>query len=78
MARTIDGIEYVTADEAATLLATTPLRVLMLMRDKTLAGIDVGGEWLVSRESVACCAVGSTDMREVRGRASCSGGCGRT
>jgi excisionase family DNA binding protein len=78
MAQTIDGIEYVTADEAAELLATTPMRVLMLMRDKSLVGMEVGGEWLVSRESVACCEAGGTGMKEVRGCASCSGGCGRT
>ena len=78
MARTIDGIDYLTADEAATLLATTPMRVLMLMREKTIAGIEVEGEWLVSREAVACCAAEGPVMTEVKGCASCSGGCGRT
>jgi len=78
MARTIDGIEYVTADEAAELLATTPMRVLMLMRDKALVGIEAEGEWLVSRDSVACCAAHGSDMKVAKGCATycSSGGCG--
>ena len=78
MARTIDGIDYVTADEAAELLATTPMRVLMLMRDKALVGMQVEGEWLVSRDSVACCKAYGADMKEAKGCATyCSSkGCG--
>ena len=78
MARMIDGIEYVTADEAAELLATTSMRVLMLIRDKALVGTQVGGEWLVSKDSVACCKAHGTDMKAAKGCATycSSGGCG--
>ncbi len=78
MARTIDGIEYVTADEAAEMLATTPMRVLMLLRNKALAGMEINGEWLVSRDSAACCKSHSADMKVAKGCAThCSSkGCG--
>jgi hypothetical protein len=80
LTRKIDGIEYVTADEAAELLETTTMRVLMLMRDKALVGMQVDGEWLVSRDSVACCKSHGTDMKEAKGCATyCSSqGCGCT
>ena len=78
MARTIEGTEYVTPDEAAEMLATTPMRILMLLREKVLVGIEVNGGWLVSSESVACCKTHGTDMKVAKGCAThcTSRGCG--
>jgi hypothetical protein len=78
MAHIIDGIAYVTPDEAAEMLATTPMRVLMLLRAKALVGIEVDGGWLVSSDSVACCTAHGTDAKVAKGCAThcTSGGCG--
>lgn len=69
---------YVTVDEAAALLETTPTRILMLLRDKALIGEQQGDSWLVSRESIACCKTHGKDMKKEQGcKTYCSsGGCG--
>ena len=73
---TADG--YVTIDEAAQLLDTTPTRILMLLRQKALEGVQQGSDWLVSRESIACCKTHGRDMKQEQGcKTYCtSGGCG--
>lgn len=77
MALTIDGIEHVTAQEAAAELATTQLRVMMLLKEKALLGIEADGEWLVTRASLECCKIHGADLKVARGCAtSCSSGCG--
>ena len=43
MAKVIDGILYVTVKEAAETLATTAMRVLMLLREKRLIGVEMPG-----------------------------------
>jgi excisionase family DNA binding protein len=72
----VDG--FVTTDEAARLLDTTPTRILMLLRQKALEGIQEGSDWLVSRESIACCKTHGRDMKQEQGcKTYCtSGGCG--
>jgi len=78
MARTIDGIEHVTVHEAAAELSTTHLRVMMLLKEKALLGIEAEGEWLVTRDSLECCKTHGADRKVARGcTTSCSsGGCG--
>ena len=49
----INGIMYVTAAEAAEQLATTQLKILMLIKQKLLCGEMIEGEWYVTQESVA-------------------------
>jgi hypothetical protein len=70
--------DYVTTEEAALLLDTTPTRILMLLRQQALAGRQEGSGWLVSRESIACCKAHGRDMKAEMGcRTYCSsGGCG--
>lgn len=69
---------FVTIDEAATLLDTTPTRILMLLRDKALLGEQQEDGWLVSRDSIACCKAHGKDMKKEQGcKTYCSsGGCG--
>lgn len=69
---------YVTVDEAAAMLETTPTRILMLLKGKDLAGVEKEGAWLISRESIACCKTHGRDMMKEQGcRTYCaSGGCG--
>jgi hypothetical protein len=52
MAKTMDKTALMTADEAADLLGTTAIQVLMLMRQKALTGSLIEGEWLISSDSV--------------------------
>ena len=54
MARIINSISYLTADETAEKLQTTPTRILMLLKGKALEGMQINGEWLVSSDSMAC------------------------
>lgn len=70
MGKELEGVSYLTAEEAAAELATTPLRVLMLMREGALAGTRSGGEWLVRRDSLAGCLDGT-----VRVEVSCATRC---
>jgi hypothetical protein len=74
----IDGKEHITAAEAADQLETTITRVLMLLREKALAGTCQGGAWYVALDSVACAKVHGVERKTVTGCAShcSSGGCG--
>jgi hypothetical protein len=45
-------IELMLLEDAAAELATTGLRLLMLIREGKLAGIETDGEWRISRESL--------------------------
>jgi hypothetical protein len=74
----IEGIEYVTAAEAAATLNTTPLRVMMLVKQKELVGQEVDGSWYISRPSLACATAHGTDRMVANGCQSyCkSSGCG--
>jgi hypothetical protein len=48
----IDGTEYIPAAVAAERLATTELKILMLLREKVLVGEAVEGAWFVTKTSV--------------------------
>ena len=54
--------EYVTVDGAAAELSTTPLRVLMLIKEKALKGELRDGTWLVTRNSLNCFMVSGADL----------------
>ncbi|NVN90693.1 MAG: hypothetical protein HXX11_08810 [Desulfuromonadales bacterium] len=44
--------EMVLLEDAAVELSTTGMRLLMLIREGTLAGSEADGEWSISRESL--------------------------
>jgi len=71
MARVIEGVSYLTVDEAAEVLATTPTRLLMLMRGKCVSGVLTEGEWLVTADSVASWVASGHDMKLEKGCAGC-------
>lgn len=49
----VNGVdEEVTVEDAAEELSTTSLRLLMLLREGTLAGREEGGTWMISRDSL--------------------------
>lgn len=54
MTVTIDGIEYLYAEDAAAKLSTTETRILMLLKRKALEGIMQDDGWLVTKSSLAC------------------------
>lgn len=53
MSRVIDGMEYLPVAAVAQQLATTELKILMLLKQKVLSGDLVDGAWLVTADSVA-------------------------
>lgn len=74
----IDGKEHISAAKAAGELDTTITHVLMLLREKALAGTQLDGEWYVACDSLACGKAHGRDMKTIKGCAShcSSGGCG--
>jgi predicted transcriptional regulator len=58
---------FITVDEAARELGTTPTRVLMMLRSKELLGREADGGWLVAAASLACARVHGTDRKEASG-----------
>jgi len=52
MKETESGCEWITAEEAAQQLETTPLRVLMLVKKGVLCGREADGAWEVDRRSL--------------------------
>ena len=72
MSIVIDGTSYLTVKMAAEALATTEMRVLMLMREKELIGVQLEGEWLVTADSVAGCLAKPPGPKAV---ADCASGC---
>jgi len=64
---------HVPAADAAIELQTTHLRVLMLLKQKKLAGCQVGGDWFVERGSLDCLKKHGIDPLEMAAcRTSCS------
>ncbi len=73
MATILEGIPHVTATEAAQELRTTPLRVLMLLKERKLAGRQAEGEWHVERSSLDCLKQHGLDPLEAAAcRTACS------
>jgi hypothetical protein len=57
-----DDRECNTVDEVAAELHTTPLRVLMLIKEKSLKGEFADGKWLVTRKSLNCFMASGADL----------------
>lgn len=74
---TADTSNLLTADEAAAALATTYPRILMLLREGVLEGVQEEGIWYVNRASVQCLIShgGETSVRNSC-RKACGGNCG--
>lgn len=74
----INGIDYLPVAAVAEQLATTQLKVLMLLKEKVLTGELIDGEWYVTTASLACYDAHDQDRTKQRGcRTSCtSTGCG--
>lgn len=67
-----------TVATSAEILATTPTKILMLLKNGELKGEEIAGEWFIDADSLACCKEHGIDMKAARGCASyCSSdGCG--
>jgi hypothetical protein len=75
----IDGVEYLPAAAAATQLATTETKILMLLKQKALSGELIEGSWFVTTASLACYDAHAADPeKQLQCRTSCSSssGCG--
>jgi hypothetical protein len=73
MTEMINGIEHVTAAEAAAELSTTETRVLMLLKQKALDGTLSEQGWFISRQSLDCFDHHISDAeRELACRTACS------
>jgi hypothetical protein len=69
--------EFVSVEEAARELGTTPTKVLMMLRSKALSGCEADGEWRVGASSLACAKTHGVDRKEVAGCAAyCKSKCG--
>jgi len=72
-----DARERISATEAAEELETTQLRVLMLIKEGALDGIQVGEEWFVTRNSLDCFqSHGGNAQTQIKCRTACGGNCG--
>jgi hypothetical protein len=73
----VDGGPHITIEEAARELATTPLRILMLIREGVMKGCQLQDEWYVDKNSMACFRAYGADRDKPGGcKGSCaSGGC---
>jgi len=73
MDTTLNGTLHVQAAEAALELQTTHVRVLMLLKQKKLAGCQAGGEWYVERSSLDWLKIHGIDpIEETSCRTSCT------
>jgi hypothetical protein len=73
----IDATEYLPIVEAAQQLATTETKVLMLLKQKSLAGDLIDGEWFVTTASLACYdAHAENPEKQAQCRTSCSSSSG--
>lgn len=73
MEKIIDGISWLAINQAASTLNSTVPRLLMLIKDGTLTGQQIDGEWHVTSDSICNCGNRSPVPHVVK---SCSGGCG--
>lgn len=65
---------YVSVDEAARLLGTTGMRVLMMLKKNELTGRPDGESWLVDKASLHLC--GTPKPADIVRKGGCGGGCG--
>jgi len=73
----IKGVPHIPMEEAAGRLGTTPVRVLMLIRQGVMKGCLEEDQWFVEKGSMACFRAYEADPSKPGGCAgSCSpGGC---
>lgn len=77
MSTIIDGIEYQPVSEAAEQLATTEMKILMLLKKKILDGDLIDGSWFVTADSLAGYQPVSEGSDALSCRSSCrSSACG--
>lgn len=69
-----DAGTYVPIGEAARLLETTEMRVLMMLKNRELNGRLDGGTWQVEKISLQLC--GKPKAGDVVRPGGCGGGCG--
>lgn len=75
MAMIIEDVSYLTAIEAAEILNTTSMRVLMLIKQQALTGILQDGQWLVKSDSVLAWKTAPPEQKEQKVCASSCTGC---
>lgn len=73
MEKIIDGESWIDINEAAATLNSTIPRLLMLIKEGTLTGQQLDGEWHVTSDSICTCSNRDKVPHIVK---SCSGGCG--
>lgn len=78
MEETMHTEPRLTVAASAEALATTPTKILMLLKNGALKGEEISGEWFIDADSLACCKAHGIDMKTANGCASycSSGGCG--
>ena len=73
MERIIEGTPHISLADAAQVLMTTHLRVLMLLKHKVLTGSMVDGEWYVDKSSLDCLkSHGMSELEQASCRTSCA------
>lgn len=74
----METVKMLTVGESAEALATTPTKILMLLKNGELKGEESEGTWYIDADSLACAKSHGIDMKTAKGCASyCnSGGCG--
>jgi hypothetical protein len=74
----IEGIPHIALEDAARELGTTPLRILMLIRQGIMEGHWADDQWFVAKSTLACFRSFKTDPALPRkcGDSCSSGGCG--
>jgi hypothetical protein len=70
------GTSFVPVSEAARLLETTEMRVLMMIKTNELQGKMVDEVWFVDRASLQLCAIPKAADIVKPGCGGCGGGCG--
>ena len=69
MVKMIGGGPHIPMEEAARELGTTPLRIMMLIREGAMRGCLVDDEWFVEKETLGC-------FRSYESEPGKPGGCG--
>lgn len=70
----VAGTNFVPIAEAAQLLETTEMRVLMMLKKNELQGTMVDDAWYVDRSSLKLC--GKPKAADIVKAGGCGGGCG--
>lgn len=69
----IEGTPHIPIAEAAAELRTTPLRILMLIKQDVMKGCQLEEEWYVDRNTLGCFRSQDMDQKEHGGCGTCSG-----